>query len=285
MVQRDTVGTGARHVEFVDPILICGLPIHPLTMSESLDAAERFIETGQPHQHVVLNAAKVVAAHKDPELAKVIANCALINADGQSLVWASRLLGKPLPERVAGIDFMLALWERAREKRYRVYLLGAKAGVLETVAERARDRGVDVVGCHDGYWTSGSEPSLVQAIRTCRADILFIAIPSPKKEEFLSRHLAALGVPLAVGVGGSFDVVAGVTKRAPVWMQRSGLEWMYRLAQEPRRMFTRYLIGNTCFAAIVFRYWIGQRFARIREARTGLRPGDAAQQQQAEVGG
>lgn len=244
------------------PVSICGLPVHPLTMAQSVDAAEQLIKDKAPHQHVVVNASKVVQAHDDDDLAGVIRSCALVNADGQSVVWASRLLGTPLPERVAGIDFMEALLDRAAVRGYTVFLLGARKQVVDRVASWAASRGVHVVGVRDGYWTTEEEQDVVEAVRSTRPDMLFIGIPSPRKEHFLSRHLDALGAGLVVGVGGSFDVLAGLRRRAPKWMQRAGMEWFFRFIQEPRRMFARYLVGNLRFIVLVWRY------RRLRKTRT-----------------
>ncbi|WP_234542744.1 WecB/TagA/CpsF family glycosyltransferase [Streptomyces shenzhenensis] len=213
-------------------------------------AAEALIADGGPHQHVVLNAAKVVQAHDDPELARIIRSCSLVNADGQSVVWAGRILGSPLPERVAGIDFILALWRSAARKGYRVYLLGAEPEVVEATARIAAGQGVKIVGYQDGYWDEAHESDVVTAVREARPDILFLAVPSPRKEYFFARGQEDLGCALMVGVGGSFDVVAGLRSRAPRWMQRAGLEWFHRLVQEPRRMFLRYAVGNIRFIAI-----------------------------------
>ncbi|MFI2432289.1 WecB/TagA/CpsF family glycosyltransferase [Streptomyces sp. NPDC018693] len=237
------------------PVTVCGLPVHPLTFDESLAAAEALIADGGPHQHVVLNAAKIVQAHDDPELARIIRTCSLVNADGQAVVWAGRLLGRPLPERVAGIDFMLALWRSAARRGYRVYLLGAEPSVVERTARVAADQGVKVVGYRDGYWDEAQEQQVIAAIREVRPDILFLAVPSPRKEYFLARHQKDLGCALLVGVGGAFDVVAGLRSRAPKWMRRAGLEWFHRLLQEPRRMFRRYAVGNTRFVMLTARYW------------------------------
>ncbi|MEV6701793.1 WecB/TagA/CpsF family glycosyltransferase [Streptomyces sp. NPDC051453] len=242
-----TVGPGR-------PVTVCGLPVHPLTLEESVAAAEALIADGGPHQHVVLNAAKIVQAHDDPELARIIRSCSLVNADGQSVVWAGRLLGNPLPERVAGIDFMWALWRSAARNAYRVYLLGAEAKVVEETARIAAGQGVEVVGYRDGYWDDSEETRVVAAVREARPDILFLAVPSPRKEYFLARRQKDLGCALVVGVGGSFDVVARLRSRAPRWMQRAGLEWFHRLIQEPRRMFLRYAVGNTRFVALTAAY-------------------------------
>jgi N-acetylglucosaminyldiphosphoundecaprenol N-acetyl-beta-D-mannosaminyltransferase len=229
-------------------------------------AAEALIADGGPHQHVVLNAAKIVQAHGDPELVRIIRSCSLVNADGQSVVWAGRLLGSPLPERVAGIDFMLALWRSAARHGYRVYLLGAEAAVVEETARIATGQGVEVVGHRDGYWDESQEPQVVAGVRETRPDILFLAVPSPRKEYFLARRQKELGCALVVGVGGSFDVVAGLRSRAPRWMQRTGLEWFHRLVQEPRRMFLRYAVGNTRFVALTVAHWARLRAGRSREA-------------------
>ena len=242
----------------VPSVDICGLPVHPLTMADTVAAAERLIEQGGPHQHVVLNAAKIVQAHDDPELAEVIRQCSLVNADGQAVVWASRVLGNPLPERVAGIDFMFELWRVAARSDYRVYLLGAEEAVVTRAADIAREQGVDVVGCRDGYWTRDQEDAVVAAVRETRPHLLFLALPSPAKERFLSRHLDSLGAALVVGVGGAFDVIAGRRRRAPRWVQRLGMEWAYRLVQEPKRLFRRYLVGNVRFVALVSRYRLGR---------------------------
>ncbi|MER5535785.1 WecB/TagA/CpsF family glycosyltransferase [Streptomyces mirabilis] len=205
-------------------------------------------------------------AHDDADLARIIRSCSLVNADGQAVVWASRLLRRLVPERVAGIDFMLALWRSAARNGYRVYLLGAEAAVAEETACIATGQGVEVVGHRDGYWDERKEPQVVAGVREARPDILFLAVPSPRKEYFLARRQKELGCALVVGVGGSFDVVAGLRSRAPRWMQRTGLEWFHRLAQEPRRMFLRYAVGNTRFVALTAVHWARLRTGRSRDA-------------------
>jgi N-acetylglucosaminyldiphosphoundecaprenol N-acetyl-beta-D-mannosaminyltransferase len=232
---------------------VCNVPVDALTMTESLQVAQDLIAAGGPHQHVVVNAAKVVAAQRDPNLMRIIADAEIINADGMAVVWAARFLGNPLPGRVAGIDFMLQLWALAARNSYRVALLGATAQVVAAAAAAATKQGVQVVLASDGYWRPDQEASVVDSVRAAHPDLLFLAIPSPRKEQFLSEHLDDLGACLVVGVGGSFDVVAGVTRRAPLWAQKAGLEWLFRLLQEPRRMFKRYLVGNSLFIADVLR--------------------------------
>jgi N-acetylglucosaminyldiphosphoundecaprenol N-acetyl-beta-D-mannosaminyltransferase len=238
---------------------VCDVPVDALTMTESLKVAEDLIAAGGPHQHVVVNAAKVVQARRDPNLMRIISDCEIINADGMAVVWAARFLGHPVPGRVAGIDFMLQLWRLAARNIYRVALLGATPEVVASAALSATRQGVQVVFAHDGYWSSDQEASVVDSVRAAHPDLLFLAIPSPRKEQFLSEHLDDLGASLVVGVGGSFDVVAGVTRRAPLWAQKAGLEWLFRLLQEPRRMFKRYMVGNSLFIADVIRVkWLNR---------------------------
>ncbi|MGH3486763.1 MAG: WecB/TagA/CpsF family glycosyltransferase [Actinopolymorphaceae bacterium] len=238
---------------------LCGIPVDALTMEESVATACALIRTGRPHQHVAINAAKVVAARHDPRLRRIIESCAIANADGQSVVWASRLLGSRMPERVTGIDFMLRMWEVAAERGFRVHLLGSEPETVRRTADVARARGVLVVGARDGYWTPEEEASVVAEVAATRPDLLFVGLPTPRKEEFLHRQLGALGAGLAIGVGGSFDVVAGNVSRAPLWMQRSGLEWLHRMVQEPRRLLGRYVLGNVEFVFLVARE-AGRRF-------------------------
>jgi len=231
-------------------ITLMGCQVDNLTMEETLGRIEGFIQSGLPHQHVVVNVDKLVKASRDPELRQIINDCALINVDGMPVVWASRLLGKPLKERVAGVDLFEALMRRAGEKGWRVFLLGAREEVVSAVASTYQRKYPKLVlaGYRNGYWKGEAEEAeVVRQIRDSRADLLFVAISSPKKEQFLGRYQAEMKIPFAMGVGGTFDVAIGRVKRAPLWMQRSGLEWFYRFLQEPRRMFRRYFIDDMAF--------------------------------------
>ncbi|MBV8501996.1 MAG: WecB/TagA/CpsF family glycosyltransferase [Paucibacter sp.] len=234
-----------------------GCLIDNLSMEETLATVEGFVASGKPHQHVVVNVDKLVKAQKDPELRRIINECALINADGMPVVWASRWLGKPLKERVAGVDLFEALMARAAVKGWRVYLLGAKEEVVAAVNARypLKYPGLCIAGYRNGYWKHDEEQSVVDAITAARADLLFVAISSPKKEQFLGAYQARMRVPFAMGVGGTFDVAAGKVRRAPAWMQRAGLEWFYRFLQEPRRMFRRYFIDDPAFMGLLLKEW------------------------------
>ena len=176
-------------------------------------------------------------------------------ADGQSVVWASRLLRAPLPERVAGSDLFFELLAEAERRGYRVYFLGAQPDVLARMLEAASQQfpGLKVAGSRDGYFRAGDEADLAAEIRNSHAELLFLGISSPKKELFVSQWGQQAGVYVAHGVGGSFDVLAGITARAPIWWQRHGLEWLYRAWQEPRRLGPRYLKTNMSFMGLVAR--------------------------------
>ena len=231
-------------------ITLMGCQVDNLTMEETLGTVEGFIASGRPHQHVVVNVDKLVKASRDPELRRIINQCALVNVDGMPVVWASRLLGKPLKERVAGVDLFEALMRRAGEKGWRVFLLGAREEVVSAVKATYEQKypALTIAGYRNGYWQGEQEEAaVVEQIRASRADLLFVAISSPKKEQFLGRYQGAMQIPFAMGVGGTFDVAIGRVKRAPVWMQKSGLEWFYRFLQEPRRMFRRYFIDDMAF--------------------------------------
>jgi N-acetylglucosaminyldiphosphoundecaprenol N-acetyl-beta-D-mannosaminyltransferase len=256
-----TVQPPEEHLRTVpsDRVELFGVPVDALTMTETVARCRVLARDGGPHQHVVLNAAKVVELSTNDRLRDIVRSCSVVNADGASVVWASRVLDQPVPERVAGIDLFGALVAAAEADGSSIFLLGAQARVVERVAEilRSRHPELRIAGTADGFWTSDDE--IVATIRAARPDYLFLAIPSPRKEYWLSEHLDDLGVPFVMGVGGSFDVVAGVTTRAPGWMQRVGLEWFWRFAQEPRRMWKRYLVGNAKFIGLTLAEWRRRR--------------------------
>jgi len=245
----------------VSTVSVVDVPVHSVDLAGALAYVDRLIETGRPHYNVAINAAKVVAFQKDARLRESICGAHLLTADGQSVVWAARLLGRRLPGRVAGADLMQELLAHAARRGYSVYLLGAREDVVQACVDRAArlHPNLRIAGHRNGYFSSDEEPDVVAAIREAAPDILFLGFGTPAKEYFMSRYCAELGVPFVMGVGGTFDVLAGLVKRAPLWMQRSGLEWFYRLAQEPRRMWKRYLVGNTKFAALVARELVSRR--------------------------
>lgn len=232
-------------------VRLFGFDVDAITLEETAQRARAMATAGGAHQHVVLNAAKIVAARTDRDLTEIIRSCDLVSGDGMSVVWASRLLGAPLPERVAGIDLMTRVIELATQDSAVIYLLGAEQEVVQTVASvlGTQHPTLRIAGVRDGYWTDDLE--VVGAIRRAKPDYLFLGIPSPRKEFWLRKWLAELDVGLVMGVGGSFDVLAGRRRRAPSWAQHAGLEWLWRFGQEPRRMWRRYLLGNAQFVCML----------------------------------
>ncbi|MBS1921554.1 MAG: WecB/TagA/CpsF family glycosyltransferase [Bacteroidetes bacterium] len=243
-------------------VLICNIPVDSFTMQETIEKIDQAISEKRPIHHVVVNAAKIVNAQKDTELRNSIINCDIINADGQAVIWASRFLNKRLPERVTGIDLMEALVELCSKKNYRIFFLGAKEEIVKKVVDKYKNKfGEDIIaGYRNGYYNKTDEPVIARQIADSNASVLFVAISSPKKEIFLNTYKELIQTPFIMGVGGSFDVVSGFVKRAPRWMQRAGLEWFYRLIQEPRRMWKRYLFGNSKFIYLVGKEKLKQIF-------------------------
>lgn len=251
--------------------IVLGCEIDRIDMAETVARCRALIERRAVSQQMSVNAAKLVSLHRDPKLRDVVAASALINADGQSVVWASRLLGDPLPERVAGIDLMGELLALAAREGYSVYILGAKPEVLETAVGRIRARHpqLTIAGYHHGYFDDASDEAeaIRDEMRRVRPDILFVAMSSPQKEYWLGDHGPKLGIPLLMGVGGSVDVIAGMTRRAPRMWQKLGIEWLYRLLQEPRRMARRYLTTNTVFVWLVLRELVAGAPRRVLKRR------------------
>ena len=237
-------------------IHILNTKIDNYSMQETLQIVDKSIQQKEQLHHTVVNAGKIVAMQKDKALRESVNEADLINADGQAVIWASKILNKPLKERVAGIDLFENLIKLAHQKEYSVYLLGAKQDVVETVANNFKQtyNSNIIAGYRNGYFSAAEEKQIVEKIVASKANMLFVAMSSPKKEIFLHKHREALkAVNFIMGVGGSFDVLSGKTKRAPLWMQNSGLEWFYRFAQEPKRMWKRYLVGNTKFILLVLK--------------------------------
>jgi N-acetylglucosaminyldiphosphoundecaprenol N-acetyl-beta-D-mannosaminyltransferase len=217
---------------------VLGVHIDAVTLAEAVRTVEGFIAEGGPHMVATANAEMVMAAGRDPELASILDGAALVVPDGAGVVWAARHLGRPVPERVAGFDLAQALLARAAAEGWRVFFFGGVPGIAARASEVAAAKwpGLVVAGVRDGYFAPEEAADIAAAIRESRPHILLAALGVPKQEKWLAAHGETLSVPVAMGVGGTFDVMAGVTSRAPLWMQRSGLEWLYRLGCEPRRI-------------------------------------------------
>jgi N-acetylglucosaminyldiphosphoundecaprenol N-acetyl-beta-D-mannosaminyltransferase len=238
---------------------LLNVPIDALSMDDVLALVDAAIAARRRLLIGVVNAAKLVNMRRDAVLSAAVRGADVILADGMAVVWAARLLGRRLPERVAGIDLMTQLLRRGDRRGYRIYLLGATEEVLTATAARIRadSPGVVLVGCRHGYFDGDQEPAIAEHIRAAAPDILFVGMTSPKKEQFLARWAEVMQVPVCHGVGGAFDVLAGRTKRAPQFWQRLGMEWLYRVVQEPRRMWKRYLVTNTVFVTLLLGEWLG----------------------------
>lgn len=236
-----------------DPVRFLGVPLHPLTMEETVAAVAQAMRLRRPFQHVALNVAKFVKLRNDPELKADVQGADIVGVDGMGILVGARLLGLPVPERVAGVDLMDEIFRLCADEDFRPYLLGATPAVLDDAVAALARRHPDLTlaGYHHGYFSTTEEPGIVQDIRASGADCLFVGMPTPSKERFMARYRAELGVPFVMGVGGGIDVLAGHVHRAPLAWQRSGFEWLYRVLQEPKRMWRRYLTTNLAYAGIL----------------------------------
>ncbi len=251
-------------------LIILGVPIDDLTMPAALDRIDEFIvqgrATGKTHQIATVNADFAVKALDDPELRLILQECDMATADGMPLVWGARLLGVRLEGRVTGADLVPALAERAARKGYSLYLLGGAPGVAQSAASILQTRypGLEIAGIFSPPLSSVLEmdDSVAQNIRAAKPDILLVAFGNPKQEKWIHMHARDVPVPVMIGVGGTFDFIAGKTKRAPAWMQKAGLEWIFRLAQEPRRLWKRYVIDLGGFGIFFIRQWLALRGGR-----------------------
>jgi N-acetylglucosaminyldiphosphoundecaprenol N-acetyl-beta-D-mannosaminyltransferase len=213
---------------------------------------------------ITANASHLCMMRRDPELALACRAGHLTVADGMSVVWALRASGQPVPERVAGVDLMARLLAAAGEHQLRVYFLGAKREVVTALVERTRVQhpGLEITGFRDGFFGPDGHLGIVEDIRASRPDILFVGMPTPFKETWCERHRQRLEVPVIMGVGGSFDVLAGFIKRAPRWIQSLGLEWFWRLLMEPRKLWKRYLTTNSEFIWLAGLEIVARRLGR-----------------------
>lgn len=239
-------------------VRVLDVPVDVLSLDGTVAWVERHVRSREPVTHLCVNAANVVRAHEEPAYRDLLDRGDVVGADGQPFQWVARMLGQPLAGRVAGIDLMERVLDRARQEGWSVYLLGAQAHVVDRLAARLRAAGIGVAGHRDGYFRPEDADEVAAEVAKSGADVLFVGMPTPGKEEFIVHHAGPAGVPVCIGVGGSFDVLAGELRRAPRLLQRIGLEWLFRLAQEPRRLFSRYAVTNTKFLAIVARAVLGR---------------------------
>lgn len=239
-------------------VSLFGIRVHDLSLDEAVDLLIALAGDNRPHYVVTPNAHHVVQIRRDAHLHQIYNSADMVLADGMSLIWASRLLGAPLRARVAGSDLFPRMCGAAAERGYRVFLLGGGPTVARTAAEnlcRTYPR-LQVVGVYSPPYGFESDPQenaqIIRMIRESHPHILFVALGFPKQELWISRYARECAVPLSIGVGAAFDFIAGIRRRAPVWMQRAGLEWLHRLLQEPRRLWHRYLVLGPQFVCLTF---------------------------------
>jgi N-acetylglucosaminyldiphosphoundecaprenol N-acetyl-beta-D-mannosaminyltransferase len=239
---------------------ILGCVFDSLTLEQTVDAAFRLIGEGRRGWISTVNVSILMMMRSDERLESFIRRSALVVADGQPLVWSAPLLGGELPERVTGIDLIDLICARAASENVGVYFLGATEEISQLAALQVQKTHPTLrLTSSSGYFKPHETAERVAAVRNSGARILFVAMGVPRQEHFIEENWNDLGVSLAIGVGGSFDVIAGLRRRAPMWAQRAGLEWCFRLAQEPRRLAKRYLVTNSSFLYHLTRAMIRKR--------------------------
>lgn len=223
----------------IETVSILGIPVAKMTMAEVLDWIRIMVEQGKSRHVVTANAEIIHKAKREQEFSRLINNADLITADGSGVIWASKVLGNPLPERVTGIDLVHQLFSQAEAKGWRLYLLGAAPEVVEKAVLNTLSKHplLQVAGYHHGYYSQEETAEVVENIAKSKPDILLVGMGAPRQEKFIQEYLSQMKATIAIGVGGSFDVLAGKASRAPKWMQKAGLEWLYRLSKEPKRFW------------------------------------------------
>lgn len=235
-----------------DSVRVLGVPVDVVTERETLAFVVDAVAGRRPRQIVTVNAEFVMRARWDYPFRQVLENADLRTPDGAGVVWAARLRGKYVPARVGGSDLIWSISEQAARLGHRVFFLGGGPGVAEGTGARlnACYPGLVIAGYYEGSPRAGDCSEQVELIRASQADILFVAFGAPQQDEWIARHIERLDVRLAIGVGGSFDYVVGRARRAPAWMRRSGVEWLFRLIREPRRW--RRMLAIPRFAVLAF---------------------------------
>ncbi len=238
----------------LEPIKILGVPVHPLTMQQSVDELEERLLAGKQTFVVTANAEIIMMCQQDAEYNHIISREAeLVLPDGAGAVWAGRYLGYKVPERVAGFDLYNHLLALSAKKGYKAYFFGGSPNIAEAAKIKSESLypGVQIVGCHNGYFTAEDEPQIIEAINNSGADMLFVALGAPKQEKWILANRQALKPRIIMGIGGSFDVLAGKMERAPKWMQDASLEWAFRLYKQPSR-FMRMLALPKFVLKVIF---------------------------------
>ena len=251
--------------ENINSIKVFGLNYANVTMDEAVNRMEEFIEEKSPHMVLTTGAELVARAHNDMNLKKVYSAADLLTIDSYVVYFACRLLRKPIKEPVSAANLMFRFLEKTENKGYRLFFLGAKDEVLKKAIDNLKDKHPDlnIVGHHHGYFDFNNDTEVIKKISEARPDVLFVAMSSPFKENFISRNFEKLNIPVSFGVGGTIDVAAGHCKLAPRWVSKIGLEWFYRFLQEPKRLWKRYITTNFIFIWVVLKEMFGYEKNRI----------------------
>jgi N-acetylglucosaminyldiphosphoundecaprenol N-acetyl-beta-D-mannosaminyltransferase len=253
--------------ERAERAVLLGLSFDAVTIETAVARCLAFCRAPRTsHTVITANASHLCMMRHDPALARACRAAQLTVADGMSVVWALRASGQAVPERVAGIDLMAGLLAAAGKQRLRVYFLGARREVVTALADTSRVRypGIEIAGFRDGYFGPEDQEAIIEEIRASGAHMLFVGMPTPFKETWCERHRQRLEVPVIIGVGGSFDVLAGFIRRAPRWLQATGLEWLWRLLMEPRKLWKRYLTTNSEFIWLAGREIVAHRLTVLK---------------------
>jgi N-acetylglucosaminyldiphosphoundecaprenol N-acetyl-beta-D-mannosaminyltransferase len=238
-----------------------------LTLDEAAQFVENLIASGETHYVCLSNVHTIMTGVQDKQFQEITNNATLALPDGMPLVWAARLLGFDLPGRVYGPDLFLTLCERSVINGYSHFLYGGGQGVPQRIAESLSSRfpGIRIVGCYSPPFrplTQGEDDQVVKAINESGADILWVGLGAPKQEYWMASHVKRIAVPVMMGVGAAFDFCSGTVKQAPPWMQKRGLEWLFRLSQDPRRLWKRYCCYNPLFVYHATKQIVSQRFLK-----------------------
>jgi N-acetylglucosaminyldiphosphoundecaprenol N-acetyl-beta-D-mannosaminyltransferase len=245
-------------VRTLHTVHILGCKVHRLDMETTLAAILEFVKSGQGHIIVTADSYGITLAQQDEEFRRIINDADLVTPDSTGVLLGSRFAGDALPFRVTGCDVAQRMCEMAARESFRVYLLGAKPGVAQQAADKLVEHypGLQIAGCRDGYFQDGESEAVAADVRASRANALLVGLGIPRQEKWIKRHLAGTGVQVAMGVGGSFDVISGNIKRAPEWMQRHGLEWAYRFAKDPSKIYKLVVLPKFLFVVMWDRLFV-----------------------------
>lgn len=239
--------------EKIPAVSLFGVRVHAVSMDEAVRHILRFVQENVPRQVATADSSMVMMAQSDSDLREIINSADMVTPDSIGILWACRRRGIAMPERVSGVDLVARLAQVSMQTGLKLYFLGAQPGVADEAAQQLQRAypGVQIVGCHHGYFPPEAEASVVEQIREAHPDVLCVAMGIPKQEKWIDRHRKTLGVPVSIGVGGTFDVLSGRVRRAPLWMQRIGMEWLWRVAHNPRKVSKVMLLPKFAWMAII----------------------------------